>query len=404
MGEPLVIVGAGMAATRLVKELTTRALGRYSIVVVGDEPRAPYNRVLLSSLLAGEIEDDALDLAPHGFWARNGVTRINGAAVAAIGRSRKCVMLANGVELPFSKLVLATGSQAIRLPSPGMSLPGVITFRDVADVEFMRTRVAPAARVTVIGGGLLGIEAAYGLARTGRCVTLVHLMDRLMERQLDARAAALLKAAIERKGVKVLLNADTACVECDDRAQALALKDGRRIESDLVVCAVGIRPNHALAGSAGLKVNRGVVVDDGLASDDASIFALGECAEHRGVCYGLVEPAYDQAAVLARRLAGDRSALYAGSMLATNLKVSGVSVFSAGDFNDEGRDRIVYEDASSGVYKKLVVENDCLLGAVLIGDTADALWYLDMIRTSAPLGALRDSLAFGRALSMRLAA
>ena len=405
MSEPLVIVGAGMASTRLVQEISSHALGRYSIVVIGDEPRPAYNRVLLSSLLAGEIDAAALDLAPRDWWTRHGVTNIYGSAVKSIDRETKSVTLANGVPLSYSKLVLATGSQAIRLPKPGMNLPGVITFRDIADVEHMRGEIAPDARVTVIGGGLLGIEAAYGLARTGRRVTLIHLMDRLMERQLDASAAAMLKRGIERKGVNVILNADTACVEGGDRAEAVRLTDGTIIPSDLVVCAIGIRPNVELARTSGLNCNRGVVVDDGLATSDANIFAIGECAEHRGGCYGLVAPAYEQAAVLARRLAGDRTSAYEGSTLSTNLKVSGVNVFSAGDFSDAvGREKIVYEDAAGGVYKKLVIEGERLVGAVLVGQTSDALWYLDLIREGSSVAALRDDLAFGRAFVQQMAA
>ena len=404
MGEPLVIVGGGMAAARLVHELTRRCLGRYDVVVVGYEPTRPYNRVLLSSLLAGDIEEEALDLAPRAWWSRHGVTSIQGVAATAIDRAAKCVTLANGASLPYSKLVLATGSRAILLPKPGMNLPGVITFREMADIDAMRAS-APDSRAVVIGGGLLGIEAAYGLARLGRRVTLVHLMDRLMERQLDAPGAAMLKAALERKGIEVLLNADTAHIEGEARAEALVLTDGRRLPCDLVVCAVGIRPNAALGAGCGLESKRGLIVDNGLATSDQDIFALGECAEHRGVCYGLVEPAYEQAAVLARRLAGEAQAVYEGSILATNLKVSGVKVFSAGDFADgAGREQIVYEDPSAGLYKKFVLQNDRLIGAVLVGEAADALWYRDLIRDGAPLGGLRDGLAFGRSLAIKLAA
>jgi nitrite reductase (NADH) large subunit len=405
VGEPLIIVGNGMAAARLVKELSTRALGRYSILVIGDEPRPAYNRVLLSSLLAGDVDEDAIELAPRDWWREQGVSTLFGRRVTSVDRATKTIALSDGVTLPYSKLVLATGSQAIRLPSPGMTLPGVITFRDMADIDAMRQAAGRKARAVVIGGGLLGIEAAYGLQRGGAKVTLLHLMDQLMERQLDARAGALLKAEIERKGIEVILGADTQCVEGQGHAEAIVLKDGRRIATDLVVCAIGIRPNVTLAKDAEIEVKRAIVVDDGLATRDPDIFAIGECAEHRGVCYGLVEPAYDQARVLAARLAGDRTAAYAGSTLATNLKVSGVKVFSAGAFaGAAGTERIVYSDMGAGIYKSLTLDGDKLVGAVLYGDTADALWHLDLIRQGAPVSDLRDTLAFGPSSAMPLAA
>ncbi len=400
MSEPLVIVGKGMAATRLVDELSTRALGRYSIIVIGAEPRPAYNRVLLSSLLAGDVSASDIELKPPAWWRARGVTTLYGGAVVEIDRRNKRVRLENGVMLPYSKLAIATGSHPIRLPLPGMSLPGVMTFRDMRDADAMLAAAREDARAVVIGGGLLGIEAAYGLARAGVRVTLVHLMDRLMERQLDARAADLLKRAIEARGIEVLLNADSASVTGADRATGLALKDGRVIAADLVVCAVGIRPNAELARASGVAVGRGVMVDDGLATSDPEIFALGECAEHNGIVYGLVEPAYEQAGVLSRRLAGDRSAAYGGSIPATNLKVSGVGVFSAGDFIGEGKETLIFDDEGGGAYKKLVIADNKLVGAVLFGDTRDALWYQDLIRGGADIGPMRGDLAFGRAFAL----
>jgi nitrite reductase (NADH) large subunit len=404
MGEPLVIVGQGMAATRLIDELGQRALGRHSIIVIGAEPRRAYNRVLLSSLLAGEVAADEIELKPASWWHGRGVTNVYGRPVTEIDREAKQVCLANGVRFPYSKLVLATGSHAIRLRKPGMDLPGVVTFRAMDDVEAIRRGAAAGRPAVVIGGGLLGLEAAYGLAKAGVEVTLIHLMDRLMERQLDAPAAALLREAIEAKGASVILAADTARVIGTTRAEAVELADGRRIPADLVVCAVGITPNLDLGRAAGLAANRGLLVDDHMSTSDPDIFALGECAEHRGIVYGLVEPAYEQARVLARRLAGDPNAAYQGSILATNLKVSGVSLFSAGDFIGEGKQAIRYKDPGAGVYKKLVVEGDHLVGAVLYGDTADGLWYLDIIRGRTNIAAIRDELIFGRALATDLAA
>jgi nitrite reductase (NADH) large subunit len=403
MSEPLIVVGNGMAAARLVEELARCALGRYAIAVIGEEPRLAYNRVLLSALLAEEVGFSDIELKPARWWRDRGVTVRYGMRATAIDPAARSVTLADGQRLAFSKLVLATGSQPIKLGMPGMDRPGVLTFRDVDDVNTIAA--SKGARVVVIGGGLLGLEAAYGLAKAGAQVTVLHLMDRLMERQLDQRAALLLKRAVEAKGISVRLEAQTARVIGTNRVEAVALKDGSIIPAEAVVMAVGIRPSSELARAAGLKVNRGIVVDDHLETSVNGIHAIGECAEHRGSCYGLVEPGYEQAQVLARRLAG-ADASYRGSVLATNLKVSGVNVFSAGDFlgATAGADEIVLSDPGVGVYKRLVVADDRLIGGVLFGDTADAPWYLDLIRSGSPIGRWRDDLVFGRALATRAAA
>jgi nitrite reductase (NADH) large subunit len=405
MNEPLVVVGNGMAATRFVDELLQRALGRYSVIVIGAEPRLSYNRVLLSSLLAGEVGESAIELKPRGWWNRHGVTTLVGQAVASIDRRGRVVTLANGQRFTFSMLVLATGSQPVRLPKPGMGLQNVLTFRDLADVRAMRALMREGARAAVIGGGPLGIEAAYGLAKAGMNVTLVHLMDRLMKRQLDPRAGHFLKCAIEAKGIEVLIGADTKRVLGEDRATGLELSDARVLPADFVVCAVGIRPNAELAREAGLAVNGGIMVDDGLTTSDPNIFALGECAEHRGCVYGLVEPANEQARILARRLAGERNVAYLGSTPASILKVSGVNVFSAGEIIEgQGSDVITLEDHGTQSYKKLVTRGDKLTGAVLFGDTVDGPWYLDLIRSGADVSHWRDVLAFGPALALPQAA
>jgi nitrite reductase (NADH) large subunit len=404
MSEPLVIVGNGMAAARLCEELATRALGRYAIAVVGEEPRLAYNRVLLSSVLAGEVRASDISLKPANWWSDRGVTLCYGAGVTAADIASRTVTLSDGKALPFAKLVFATGSRPVSLPIAGADLPGVHTFRDMGDVASMSRAAGGSARVVVIGGGLLGIEAAYGLAKAGAAVTLVHLMDRLMERQLDARAAALLKGAVEAKGIRVLLEAATAKFVGDRRVEGVELKDGRILPADAVVVAVGIKPNAHVAALAGIAVNRGIVVDDHLTTSTSDVFAIGECAEHRGVCYGLVEPAHEQARALAARLAG-RDVRYIGSVNATNLKVSGVHVFSAGDFlGAPGTESIVLSDQGLGTYRKLVIADGRLVGAVLYGDTADSLWYLDLIRSGAAVDGLREDLIFGRELAERLAA
>jgi nitrite reductase (NADH) large subunit len=405
VSESLIVIGNGMAAARFVDELAQRALGRYAVAVIGEEPRLAYNRVLLSALLADEVDFDDIELKPARWWRDRGVTLRYGERATQVDPAARNVTLAGGTQLAFSKLVFATGSQPIKPDIPGMDLPGVLTFRDVDDVNAIAATKAAGARVVVIGGGLLGLEAAYGLAKAGARVTLLHLMDRLMERQLDQRAALMLKRAVEAKGIAVRLQAQTTRIAGSGRVEAVELRDGTTIAADAVVVAVGIRANIGLARAAGLEVGRGIVVDDHLETSTVGVHAIGECAEHRGCCYGLVEPAYEQAPLLARRLAGERAS-YPGSVLATNLKVSGVNVFSAGDFlaaTDEAEE-IVFSDPAVGVYKKLIIAHDRLVGAVLFGDTADGLWYLDLIRAGSSVAHIRDELVFGRALATRVAA
>jgi nitrite reductase (NADH) large subunit len=390
-----------MAAARLVDELAKAALGRYAIAVIGDEPRLAYNRVLLSSVLAGETASRDIELRPAAWWRDRGVTLKYGCVAAEIDVGRRELKIAGEESVAFSKLVLATGSTPLRLNVPGADLAGVHTFRDSRDVDLLLALAAKKKRVVVVGGGLLGLEAAYGLAKAGAAVTLLHLMDRLMERQLDAPAAELLKTLVERKGIRILLGANTAALLGDFSVTGVELTDGRRIDADAVIFAAGIRPNIALAKEAGIAVNRGILVDDHLQTAAPGIFALGECAEHRGICYGLVEPAYEQARVLAQHLAGG-AAGYAGSVVATNLKVSGVSVFSAGDFiGADGSEAIVLNDVRRGTYKKLVIAQGRLTGAVLVGDVADALWYLELIRSRAPIADIRSVMMFGRAFAIR---
>ncbi|MFN3349033.1 NAD(P)/FAD-dependent oxidoreductase [Pseudorhodoplanes sp.] len=399
MSEPLVVVGNGMAAAKLVERLSTQALGRYAIAVIGEEPALAYNRVLLSSVLAEEIAHSEIELKSKRWWRDRGVTVLYGQAAIAVDRDIRRVRLAGGATIPYSKLVFATGSRPLVLPIEGRELAGVMTFRDLRDVAVLKN--AGRCNAVVIGGGLLGLEAAYGLAKAGAKVTVVHLMDRLMERQLDAEAAGMLKAAVERKGIDVLLSAETARLAGGKKVERVELKDGRTIGADIVVMATGIAPNVALARSAGVSINRGIVVDDGMQTDIPGLFAIGECAEHDGRCVGLVEPAYEQAAVLAERLRG-RDARYTASIAATNLKVTGVNVFSAGDFSGGAdTETILLRDPGLGLYKKFVLRNDRLVGAVLFGDIADGLWYLDLIRTGLPTGAFRNEIAFGRALAER---
>ncbi|MFL5196463.1 MAG: NAD(P)/FAD-dependent oxidoreductase [Microvirga sp.] len=407
--ERLVVVGNGMASLRLLERLGQHAPGCFDVTVVGAEPAPAYNRVLLSSLLARDVAESDCRLRERPWYLRQGVRLITGAAATAVDLEEREVVVGELTTLPFDRLVLATGSDAIRLPRPGMDLPGVITFRDLADVAAIRAAAPRGARAVVIGGGLLGIEAAYGLARLGVETTLLHVMDRLMERQLDRCAAVLIKAAIEAKGIRVLLEADTAAIDGVDRAEAVRLADGRVLPADLVVVAVGVRPAAELAKRAGLEVQRGIVVDDTLATSAPGVHAVGECAEHRGTAYGLVESAYEQADVLARRLGGE-DARYAGSLVAASLKVSGVPVFSVGLVADEAEaEPITFSDPATGTYRKLMIRDGRLVGAVLVGDVAEGPWYCDLIRSGEPVSSFRNDLMFGRPsqppeLARRLAA
>ncbi|MCR5876162.1 nitrite reductase large subunit NirB [Phenylobacterium sp. J426] len=397
----LVVIGNGMAGCRAVQEVLKRDPDRYDIAILGAEPRVNYDRIMLSPVLAGEKSFRDIVLNDEAWYADNGIALHAGRRVVAIDRDAKVVHGEGGLKLSYDRLILATGSDPVRLPLPGADLAGVVTFRDLDDVEAMIAASSrPDARAVVIGGGLLGIEAAYGLARRGMAATVVHLMDVLMERQLDASAGFLLTEALASKGVETVLDALSEEILGEGgRVTGLRLKDGRVLACELLVMAVGIRPNAALARAAGLDVNRGVVVDDRLRTSDPDIFAVGECVEHRGQCYGLVAPIWDMCRTLADTLTGGDAA-YEGSVLSTRLKVSGVDVFSAGKFaGGEGCEDIVFRDAGRGVYKRIVLENGRVAGAVLFGDVLDGGWYFDLMRQGAEVGDIRETLVFGQAVT-----
>ncbi|KQT77809.1 FAD-dependent oxidoreductase [Methylobacterium sp. Leaf466] len=397
MRERLVVIGNGMASLRFLERLTEAAPGLYDVTVVGAEPVAAYNRVLLSSLLGGEVDEGACAFRGLDWYESHGIRLITGAPVTQIDRENAMVIVGEAHVLPFDKLVLAVGSLPIRLPKPGMDLPGVLTFRDLADVAAIRRAAVAGAKAIVIGGGLLGLEAAVGLARLGVDTTLLHVMDRLMERQLDHAAADLVKRAMESRGIRVLLEADTATIEGEGRVERLVLSDGTVLPADLVVMSVGVRPNAGLARDAGIEIGRGIKVDDRMTSSDPRIFALGECAEHRGLVYGLVEPAYEQAEALSRHLIGEEAA-YAGTALSTSLKVSGLPVFSAGQIEaPDGAETVVMSDPGLGLYRKLVIADDRLIGAVFVGDISEQGWCKSLIRSGERIADRRDDLMFGRA-------
>lgn len=394
-GKRLVVVGNGMAGLRFLEELLARAPGRFDTTVIGAEPAPAYNRVLLSSLLAGEVAPADVMMRSAAWYADNGIALITGRTVVTLEASARMIALDDGSSMPFDRLVLATGSDPVRLDIPGSRLDGVAVFRTLADIECIEALSSTGRPAVVIGGGLLGIEAACGLARRGLAVTLVHVMDRLMEWQLDAEGARLLADAIEAKGVRVLLGARTVAMRGNRAVEAVELADGTVLTCGLVVMAVGVRPSTALARSGGLKVNRGIAVDDDMQTSVPGIFAIGECAEHEGVCHGLVEPCYEHARAAAAAIVGQPVG-YRGWVPATNLKVSGVPMFSAGDFEGTGAEAIVVRDAGAPSYRKLVLREGRLAGVVLVGDTDDALWYGELIRSGAPVAAFRNALAFGR--------
>ncbi|AOX99512.1 nitrite reductase large subunit NirB [Jeongeupia sp. USM3] len=394
----LVVVGNGMAGIRTVEELLTLAPDLYEIAVFGAEPHPNYNRILLSPVLAGEQEFKDIVLNPLSWYAENGIRLHLGKSVARIDRHRRTVVADDGTEEPYDRLLLATGSMPFILPVPGKDLKGVISYRDIYDTETMIETALTKKHAVVIGGGLLGLEAANGLKIRGMDVTVVHLGEWLLDKQLDVTAGKLLQDSLEERGLSFLLQKQTAELVGNDAGEVTAVrfKDGDEVAADLVVMAVGIRPNTALAESAGLHCNRGVVVSDALQTFDPRIYAVGECVSHRGVAYGLVAPLFEQAKVCANHLAQLGIGQYKGSVLSTKLKVTGIDLFSAGDFmGGEGTEDIVLSDPAGGVYKKLVIKDDQLVGACLYGDTADGAWYFKLLREGRKIADLRDHIMFG---------
>ena len=395
----LVVVGNGMSGVRTIEELLKLDPAAYDITVFGAEPHGNYNRILLSPVLAGEKVFNDIVTHDRAWYASNGIQLHTGNPVVAIDRERRKVIAADGLEVPYDRLLIATGSKPFIIPVPGHQLPGVIAFRDIHDVEAMLAAARDHRHAVVIGGGLLGLEAANGLLRQGMNVSVVHVMDSLMERQLDKPAAKLLKTALEKRGMRFLLEANTAEICGSDRVTSIRFKDGSEIAADLVVMAVGIRPNIELAKAAGLHVERAIVVDDSLQSlSDPRVYAVGECVQHRKNVYGLVAPLWEQAKVCAAHLAGFGHRRYAGSVTATRLKVTGIDLYSAGDFiGDKDSEDLVLRDPGRGVYKRLVLKGGCIVGVVLYGEVADGPWYFDLMQQRVDISALRQRLLFGRA-------
>jgi nitrite reductase (NADH) large subunit len=387
----IVIVGNGMAGAALAAMLTRDP--SLDVTVIGGEPHAAYNRIRLSSVLAGDstVDEIALEGSPAAVIA--------GERVTAVDRDQRLVSTSSDRSMGYDTLVLATGSTPITLPVPGAELAGIFTFRDLADVGCIAAAAGEGRRAVVIGGGLLGLEAADGLRRRGMSVTVVHLMPTLMERQLDEPAASILQSALEGRGIEFCLSAETEAFVGSDRVAAVRLKGGRELPADLVVVAVGVRPNATLGRTIGLSCGRGIQVDDTLRTSDPAIYAVGECIEHRGRGYGLFAPAQEQAIVCARHIAGE-DVSYPGSVEATSLKVSGIALYSAGHQSaGPGDDEIVLSQARDGVYRKLVTRGDRLVGAVLLGDASDGAWYGELIAAGSSILFLRKDLIFGRQLA-----
>lgn len=395
----LVMVGNGMAGVRTLEELIKIAPDLYDITVFGAEPHPNYNRILLSPVLAGEQTIDEIVLNPLEWYEENGITLHRGKKVVDIDRRRRIVRAEDGTEAEYDRLLIATGSNPFILPVPGKELDGVIAYRDIADTNTMIEAAAKYKHAVVIGGGLLGLEAANGLMLRGMQVTVVHIMPWLMERQLDDTAGKLLQKSLEDRGLKFMIGAQTQALIGDKngRVMAVQFKDGTEIPADLVVMAAGIRPNTELAEKIGLHCNRGIVVSDTLqTTTDARIYAVGECAAHRGIAYGLVAPLFEQGKVCATHLAQFGIGRYTGSQTSTKLKVTGIDLFSAGDFmGGDDTEEIVLSDAQGGVYKKLVIKDDKLVGACLYGDTVDGSWYFKLLREGRSVADLRDRLMFG---------
>ncbi len=398
MKQKLVIIGNGMAPGRMLEHLFERAPDAFDVTIFNAEPRVNYDRIMLSPVLSGEKSFEEIVIHGDGWYIERGITLYKGHRIDAIDRDAGTVTSDQGVTECYDKLVIATGSVPFVIPVPGNDLPGVLTYRDLDDVNAMLLAAQARSKAVVIGGGLLGLEAAAGLKERGMDVTVLHLMPTLMERQLDSSAGYLLQRELEGRGINIITKATTRAIVGDGYVEGVKLDDGTVIPASLVVMAAGIRPNAGLGKAAGLDVSRGIVVDGCMRTSDPDIYALGECAEVGGEVYGLVAPLYQMARVAAGHLAGVPTEAFQHAETPTKLKVTGVDLFSLGDFAEgDDREEIVLRDASAGVYKRLVLKEDRIIGVVLYGETADGAWFTDLHKKQADISDLRDTLIFGQA-------
>ncbi len=398
MTQKLVIIGNGMAPGRMLEHLLDKAPGRYEVTIFNAEPRVNYDRIMLSPVLSGEKDFEQIVIHGDGWYIKNGITLYKGHKVVGIDRAAKTITSDKGVTALYDKLVIATGSVPFILPVPGKELAGVLSYRDLDDVNAMLLAAQSRSKAVVIGGGLLGLEAAAGLKERGMDVTVLHLMPTLMERQLDPAAGYMLQRELESRGIKILTKASTKAILGDRKVEGVALEDGRVIPATLVVMAAGIKPNAWLAKDAGLETNRGIVVDDYMQTSDPDVLALGECAEVGGHAYGLVAPLYEMARIAAAKLAGEEAQGFVHNDTPTKLKVTGIDVFSLGDFAEgDDRQEIVLRDATAGVYKRVVLKDNRIIGTVLYGETADGAWFNDLKKKVVDISEMRETLIFGQA-------
>lgn len=402
MKQKLVLIGNGMAGMKVVEELLEKAPDLYDICVFGAEPHGNYNRILLSPVLSGEKSWEEIIIQDHDWYDRNQIKLHAGKMVVDVDRSNRVVRAADGTEEAYDRLIVATGSSPFIIPVPGKDLDGVIAFRTIEDVHHMLSASQNHRHAVVIGGGLLGLEAANGLLKQGMDVVVVHNVDILMNRQLDPTAALLLQKALESRQLSFKLSAQTEELIADEqgRVKAVRFADGSIIPADLVVMAVGIRPNMDLGKKIGLACGRGIQVDDRMLTSDSHIFSVGECIEHRGETFGLVAPLFEQARVIANQLIGDAASEYIGTITSTKLKVTGIDVFSAGQIlEDDSNEVILFQDPARGVYRKLVLKDNKIVGAVAYGDTTDASWYFQLLKDGSDISDVRDYLIFGQSFA-----
>lgn len=397
MKEKLVLIGNGMAGMRTVDELLKLAPNKYDITVFGAEPHGNYNRIMLSPVLAGDKTIDEITINDLQWYKDNKITLYTGSTITHIDRINRRVVANDGTEVFYDRLVLATGSNPVMIPIPGRDLEGVISFRDINDVNIMIETAKTHKKAVVIGGGLLGLEAANGLMMQGMDVTVVHLSEYLMGQQLDPQAASFMRKELEQGGFKFLMSHDTEALLGNERVEKVRFKDGSEIEADLVVMAIGVRPNISLAQESGIQCDRGILVNDTLQTFTPTIYAVGECVQHRKKTFGLVAPLFEQAKVCANHLAEMGIAIYMSTATATKLKVTGINLYSAGDIiGDEYTQELIYKDPGRHSYKKLVLKDNKIIGIVLYGDTLDGNWYFSMLMDEVDISNIRDTIIFGQ--------
>ena len=393
----VVVVGHGMSGVRFLEEML-RMSDQVDLSVIGDESGSAYNRILLSPVLAKELDMQQTYLHPQNWYEQNNIQLISGTQVVRVDRKNKSLHTKDGIEYNYDILVLALGSEPVRIPIPGSKLPGLLLFRTYEDVELINKYAKKGGPAVVIGGGLLGLEAANALRAQGLEVTVVHLSRYLMERQLDEKAAILLENQLKERGINVITQGRTKQILGQDDVEGIELEDGRKIPASLVVMTVGVRPRTILAQNAGLATERGIVVNQYMQTSDSSIYAVGECAQYNGICYGLVDPLWPMAEVAARHISGDGSQTYTPPPISAKLKVTGIHVFSSGRFQERlGDEVITYFDSEEEVYKKLVIHDGKLVGTLLYGDIGDAPWYADIMSSGESIGDIRDFMVFGQA-------